>query len=157
MNRLALALVSALAVAASACGATTRGTTFGTAVPTMTSATVTFVTRDDGKDDDTAVTVQLLRNTNELGAEATSVGREFDDNTVARPMALAMTGPFHLNDIDDARLRIRMTPDDDDDWTFDVNLTLTFSDGTRRTFSWDGIKLDEDAPERSLPLSTARR
>ena len=156
MDRLAWAIVAALAVGASACGATTRGA-FSGATPTLTNATVTFVTRDDGKDDDTAVTVQLLRNGNELGAEATSVGREFDDNTVARPMALAMTAPFYLNDINESRLRVRMTPDDDDDWTFDVNLMLTFSDGTRRTFSWDGIKLDEDMPERSLPLASARR
>jgi hypothetical protein len=37
-----------------------------------------------------------------------------------------------------------------------MRLVLTFSDNTQRTFAWQGIRLDENAPERTLPLAPAR-
>jgi hypothetical protein len=37
-----------------------------------------------------------------------------------------------------------------------MHLTLTFSDNRQRTFSWLGLELDDDHPERTVSLSSGR-
>ena len=57
---------------------------------------------------------------------------------------------------EDSQLRVRMTPDGSDDWSFDLRLTLGFADGTSRSFFWTDVRLDNAAPERTLALAPAR-
>lgn len=126
-----------------------------TAADRLTSATVTFTTLDDGKDAKSAVTAQLLRNGSELAAEGTAAGTEFDDGTTSAPVALKVRGPYERSDADTGQLRLRLTPDGDDTWTFNVGLTLRFADETQREYRWQSIRLDEASPERTLVLSNA--
>lgn len=158
MSRFVAIVAVAAGITASGCGATTRSGSVATSgvVPPLTSATVTFVTRDNGKDTDSAATVQLLRNNAELAAEVRTAGVEFDDNTTSAPMSLALSAPFRLNDIEDGQVRVRMTPDGRDDWSFDMRLMLQFADGSTRNFFWSNIRLDNAAAERVLALSIAR-
>ena len=152
------AIVGMAAGMTAGCGATTRqgGVTSAAATP-LTSAHVTFLTRDDGKDEDSAVTLQLLRSNAELAAELRHTGTEFDDNTTSAPMVLALAAaPFRLADIDTGQVRVRITPDGQDDWSFDLRMTLQFADGTARNFFWNDIRLNNAAPERVLALSPAR-
>jgi hypothetical protein len=155
MRLAAAALATALAVGTAACGATTVTGVQTRALPTLTSATATFVSNDHGKDADSALTVQLLRDNNELGAEIRSVGVKFDDDSSSGPFAFSLAGPFTTRDIDDGQIRLRLTPDGDDDWTFDLHMTLRFSDGTARNFTWRGVRLDHRNPERVLTLGPA--
>lgn len=111
---------------------------------------------DDGKDADSALTVQLLRNNAELGAEFHTVGTEFDDHTSSAPFVFSIVGPFTKNDIDDGQLRLRLTPDGKDDWTFDLHVTMRFNDGTLSNLMWRGVRLDNRNPERVLTLYPAR-
>jgi hypothetical protein len=147
-----------IAVAATGCGATRDGAVqAGSAGPTtLTGASVTFQNRDSGKDANSAVAIELLRDNAELAAESKLVGTKFDDNAPVGPMALSVGSPFRTADTDTARLRIRMTPDGKDEWTFDLQMALTFSDGSIHRFSWPGLRLDNAAPERTLPLGPAR-
>ena len=157
MRTFVVVLATAVAIGASGCGATARTTTVRTrAFPALTSATATFVSTDHGKDADSALTVQLLRSNAELGAEIRTVGTKFDDNASSGPFAFSMAGPFTKNDIDAGQLRLRLTPDGDDDWTFNLHLTMRFSDGTTRNFMWRGVRLDHANPERVLTLDPAR-
>ena len=144
-----------IAVATTACEAT-RGAQAGSTAPTLTGASVTFQNRDSGKDANSAVAIELLRNNAELAAESKLVGTKFDDNAPAGPMALSVGSPFRTADTDTARLRIRMTPDGKDEWTFDLQMALTFSDGSIQRFSWPGLRLDNAVPERTLTLGPAR-
>lgn len=157
MSRSILTAVVAASLAAAGCGAirTTTGAVPALTTP-LTSATVTFITRDDGKDEDSAVTVQLLRDNAELGAELRTVGTEFDDNTTSAPMSLALSAPFALADIDTGQVRVRIAPDGRDDWSFDLRMSMHFADGTVRNFFWNGIRLNNAAPERVLALAPAR-
>jgi hypothetical protein len=152
--------ITALAAALTAvgCGATRQATGAITApaAAALSSATATFITRDNGKDRDSAVTVQLLRANAELGAELRHTGTEFDDNTTSAPLAFSMSSPFRTTDIDAGQVRVRMTPDGQDDWSFDMRLMLQFSDGTTRNYFWNDIRLNNAAPERTLALSPAR-
>jgi hypothetical protein len=147
-----------LAVATIGCGATRggAGAKAGSTAPTLTGASVTFQNRDSGKDAKSAVAIELLRNNAELAAESKLVGTKFDDHAPAGPMALSVGAPFRTADTDTARLRIRMTPDGQDEWTFDLQMALTFSDGSLQRFSWPGLRLDNTAPERTLTLGPAR-
>ena len=156
MRTFVVVLATAVAIGASGCGATRTTTLQTPAVPTLASATATFVSTDHGKDADSALTVQLLRSNAELGAEIRTVGTKFDDNASSGPFAFSMAGSFTKSDIDAGQLRLRLTPDGDDDWTFNLHLTMRFSDGSTRNFMWRSVRLDHRSPERVLTLDPAR-
>ena len=158
MRNLVMFVFMLISVATTGCEATRgdAGAQAGSTAPTLTGASVTFQNRDSGKDADSAVAIELLRNNAELAAESKLVGTKFDDNAPAGPMALSVGSPFRTADTDSARLRIRMTPDGKDEWTFDLQMALTFSDGSIQRFSWPSLRLDNAAPERTLALGPAR-
>jgi hypothetical protein len=71
-------------------------------------------------------------------------------------MSLAISAPFGVTDIDSGQVRVRMAPDGKDDWSFDLRMSMHFADGTVRSFFWNGIRLNNAAPERVLALAPAR-
>lgn len=160
MRILMVSLVATLAIVATGCGATTRGTTTSVqspVYPTLSSAVATFVSREHGKDKDSGLTVQLLRSNSELVGDIYANGIKFDDHASSGPFALSLAGgPFTTRDISDGQVRIRLTPDGRDDWTFDLHLTMRFSDGRVQNFTWRGVRLDNTNPERVLSLEPAR-
>ena len=83
------------------------------------------------------------------------VGTKFDDHADIAPMGVPMSGTFYRNDLNGAQLRIRLTPDGRDDWSFEPRLTVTFSDNTSRMYSWPQVMLDNDHPEVMLSFSSA--
>jgi hypothetical protein len=122
----------------------------------LTGATLTFTSLDSGKDDGSALTAQLLRNNNELAAEARTVGTAFDDNAAAPPLVMTITGPFMQGDAQGAQLRLRMVPEGRDTWNFNARLTLSFANGSQRSYAWSSVQLDENSPERTLTLAGAQ-
>ena len=157
MRTAGLAAAFALALGGFACGATTRTTTAPrTSAVTLSSASVTFVTLNDGKDEDSAIAVQILDENDRLAAEGTVVDTDFDDRTVSSPLILAMSRTLTADDVDDARVRLRLTPDGRDTWTFDLRFTAKLSDGSERQYFWSGLRLDESSPERTLSLASGR-
>ena len=151
-----LIFVFALSGCATRTGTGSTGSTTN-ANQRLTTATLTFRTLQDGKDAKSSVSAQLVRNGNELGAEATSSGTEFDDNSTASPLLMSVRGPFNRQDTRSGQLRLRLSPDGNDTWTFDVGLTLRFADESQQNYSWTAIRLDEKAPERTLVLAGAER
>jgi hypothetical protein len=160
MRRLVVVAAAALSIVAAGCGATTRTTTTSVqspAFPTLTSATVTFISREHGKDKDSGLTVQVMKSNAELAGEINATGIKFDDHSSSGPFVLSMTGgPFTTRDIDSSQVRIRLVPDGRDDWTFDLYMTMRFSDNNARNFQWRGIRLDNTNLERVLALAPAR-
>ena len=158
MRTFMMAIVAALPLLGLGCGATTR-TTAGVqspALPSLSSATVTFISREHGKDKDSGLTVQVMRPNAELVGDVNATGIKFDDNSSSGPFVVSIRGPFTTSDVDDGQVRIRLVPDGQDDWTFDMHLTMQFSDGTSRNFTWRGVRLDNANPERVLALAPAR-
>ena len=126
-----------------------RTTTVQTrAFPTLTSATATFTTLDHGKDADSRLPFSCSAATASSAPKCTSVGTQFDDHASIRHSLSPSSGPFTTSDVDDGQVRLRLAPDGDDDLTFDLHMTLRFSDGTTRNFFWRGIRLDHNSPER---------
>lgn len=159
MRAISCLLLTAAVISVTACGATTRsGSSVTTQAPTavLTGATVSFRTLQDGKDDESRLTVELLRRNEQLAGELRVVDVEFNDNSQTTPMAIPLTGTFRVSDIDNGEVRLRLVPEGDDEWNFDMHLTLSFSDNTQRTFSWLRLELDDDNPERTLSLPSGR-
>ena len=158
MRAISCLLLTAAVISVTGCGATTRSTSSVSTQPTavLTGGTVAFRTLQDGKDDDSRLTVELLRGNEQVSAELRVVDVEFNDNTQTTPMSIPVTGSFRVSDIDDGKVRLRMAAEGDDEWNFDIHMTLTFSDNTQRTFSWLGLELDDDNQERTLSLAAGR-
>jgi hypothetical protein len=89
------------------------------------------------------------------GPAITGAPIQFIDRDHAKDMALPMSGTFSRTDLGDGQIRIRLTPDGRDDWSFEPHLMLTFSDGTSRTYAWPQVMLDNARPEVTLILSSA--
>ena len=155
MRKAGLALAAILTVGGWGCGATTSRDTSISTDPRLTTASVTFMTRDDGKDEDSAVAVQILDD-GRLAADGTVVDVDYDDQSVSAPLNLSVTRTLGFGDLDDAQVRLRFTPDGRDTWVFDMRLTLGMSDGSQRSYFWSGLRLDENAPERVLALNSGR-
>ncbi len=131
------------------------GSTSTAAAPVLTGATLSFTTLTDGKDANSAVAAQLLTAGSELGAEVRSTGTAFTDNTTSPALAMALSGRLTSAQARDTQLRLRLVPDGRDTWTFDTRLVLSFTDGTRQTYRWTGLRLDETMPERTLAVAGA--
>ena len=170
MRRIIVGLAAAVAIGTSGCGASSRGMTAygGTNLPTLTtlptltfptlaSATATIVSKDRGTSADSRLTVYLLRSHQELGAEIRLEDVKFDNTSSSGVLALTLAKPpFTTNDLHDGQVRLRLVPDGADDRTFDLQMTMRFSDGTARNFIWRGIRLDHSSPDRVLLLAPAR-
>lgn len=155
MRTLAVSVFLTAAVISAGCGATRKVSSTVAPGPAITSATVQFQDRDHGKDADSGVDVWLLRNGSNEIAHLHSVGVKFDDHASIAPMGVPMSGTFYRTDLSDAQLRIRLTPDGADDWSFEPRLTVILSDNTSRTYSWPQVMLDRSRPEVTLSVSSA--
>ena len=150
----ATALLTA-AIVSAGCGATRKVTSSVVPGPAITNATVQFQDRDHGKDAKSAVDVWILRGGSNEIAHLHSVGVKYDDHASIAPMGVPMSGTFTRNDLNDAQIRFRLTPDGRDDWSFEPRLTVSFSDNTSRTYSWPQVMLDNDHPEVTLSFSSS--
>jgi hypothetical protein len=154
MKNFALTVFMTAAVVSAGCGATRTVSNTVVPGPSITSANIQFNDREHGKDAKSAVDVWLLHGSNEM-AHLHNIGTKFDDNASIAPMAVPMSGTWYRTDLNDGQLRIRLTPDGRDDWTFEPRLTLQFSDGMARTYAWPAVTLDNARPEVTLSFSSA--
>jgi len=155
MRTFAVSVFLTAAIISAGCGATRKVSNTVAPGAAITSATVQFQDRDHGKDADSGVDVWILRNSSNEMAHLHSVGVKFDDHASIAPMGVPMSGTFYKTDLNDAQLRIRLTPDGADDWSFEPRTTVTFSDNTSRTYAWPQIMLDRSHPEVTLSFSSA--
>jgi hypothetical protein len=155
MRTFAVSVFLTAAVLSAGCGATRKVTSTVAPGAAITSATVQFQDRDHGKDADSAVDVWILRGGSNEIAHLHSVGMKFDDHASIPTMGVPVSGTFYKTDLNDAQLRVRLTPDGADDWSFEPHMTINFSDNTSRSYAWPQIMLDRSHPEVTLSFSSA--
>ncbi|HEY3091648.1 MAG TPA: hypothetical protein VGJ52_01070 [Vicinamibacterales bacterium] len=143
------------AIVSAGCGATRKVTSTVAPGPAITNMTIQFLDRDHGKDAGSGVDAWVLRNGSNEIAHLHSVGTKFDDHAAIAPMGVPVSGTFYRTDLNNAQLRIRLTPDGRDDWSFEPRLTISFSDNTSRTYGWPQVMLDQDRRETTLSFSSA--
>ncbi len=154
MRTFAVSVFLMAAIVSSGCGATRKVSNAVAPGPAITGITVQFQDRDHGKDANSAVDVWILHGPNEM-AHVHSIGTKFDDHALIAPIAAQLSGTFYKSDLNDAQLRIRLTPDGNDDWTFEPRVMVTNSDGTSRTYAWPQVMLDRARSEVMLGFLSA--
>jgi hypothetical protein len=155
MKKFAVSVLMTAAFISAGCGATRKVQSTVAPGPTITSSTVQFQDRDHGKDADSAVDVWILRGGSNEIAHLHNVGVKFDDHASIVPMRVPLDGTHYKSDLNDAQLRIRLTPDGRDDWSFEPRATVNFSDNTSRMYSWPQVMLDNEHPEVTLSFRSA--
>jgi len=155
MKQFALSVLITATLVSAGCGATRKVASSVAPGPVISNVTVQFVDRDHGKDANSAVDVWILRNNSNEMAHLHSVGVKFDDHASIAPMDMPTSGTHYKSDMNDAQLRVRLTPDGRDDWSFEPRVTVSFSDNTSKTYSWPQVMLDNGHPEVMLSFSSA--
>jgi len=155
MRTFAVSVFLTAAIVSAGCGATRKVTSTVAPGPAITNMTIQFLDRDHGKDAGSGVDAWVLRNGSNEIAHLHSVGTKFDDHAAIAPMGVPVSGTFYRTDLNNAQLRIRLTPDGRDDWSFEPRLTISFSDNTSRTYGWPQVMLDQDRRETTLSFSSA--
>jgi len=155
MRTFAVSVFLTAAIVSAGCGATRKVTSTVAPGPAITNMTIQFLDRDHGKDAGSGVDAWVLRNGSNEIAHLHSVGTKFDDHAAIAPMGVPVSGTFYRTDLNNAQLRIRLTPDGRDDWSFEPRLTVSFSDNTSRTYGWPQVMLDQDRRETTLSFSSA--
>lgn len=111
--------------------------------PVLTGGNVRFRTTDDDKDHDTNVAVSVRCGTTTIASTSGSYGK-FDDNTDNGPFGLNVHERRRKADISgQCHLYIIENPNGNDEWHFNWELRLTFSDGSELVSNGSG-NLDRD-------------
>lgn len=118
--------------------------------PTLVSARVQWHTTTDNKDHDTTAAVHIKCGGNVIASVSGQWG-EFKDpsssgwknlNIVEKPKKAAILGI--------CTAQAREDPNGDDEWHFNWELELRFSDGSVKHYVWNGENLAEDRRETSI-------
>jgi hypothetical protein len=122
---------------------------------TLTSAHLVFKAHRDGKDADTVMTVKL---TNKKGIrvadfDLTGVGIGNDDTKAVD--LRSSTHAFSADDALDGSLVLTFEPRGNDTFHFDLNVDLSFSDGTGLSYVFQEQTLSENPGNKLLILSLA--
>ncbi|MDN3358817.1 hypothetical protein [Actinomadura sp. DC4] len=122
--------------------------------PALTSVEVLYHTNDDNKDHDTKLLTSVRDN---RGVEIATLDEHFgddtfDDNEDDGPYGLRLTNPATLASTGHGRLVVRIEPNGNDTWKFNVFATLFFSDGSRRVAQERNNSLDQDRRQREFEI-----
>ena len=122
----------------------------------LRTCAVRFHTNDDDKDDNTHLTLKLVKSDGTQVAEIDGgdfgAFGTFGNDTNNGPFDLNITSPFNTNDIPGSQVVVHIDPQGHDTWKFDCYADLTFDDGSVHSGSWLGHWLSQDNPENSYPL-----
>jgi hypothetical protein len=114
---------------------------------TLRSASITFHTNDDDKDNDTVVTISVQAGNYEVASLVNS-GTRFPDQSDSGPFALNIHGNPSLDSLRHGKLHVHIAPNGHDHWKFNATLTFEFTDGTRLTPGWTGFDVNQDRPDQ---------
>ena len=116
------------------------------AQPGLSFAQMFFHTNDDDKDADTHVSTRVDCPGGTV-ASAASDYRRFPENSDAGWYDLTVTRAVPITELTNCGFHIRIDPNGNDTWKFNVSLHLGFENGQNgdvRDFSWTGIVLSQD-------------
>lgn len=133
-----LSAIAAIAVLSCSLGLPTSAS-----AQTLRSASITFHTNHDDKDNDTFLTVSILAGNFEAASLVNS-GTRFPDKSDAGPFALNIHGNPTIQDLRHGKMSIHIAPNGNDHWKFNAMLTFEFTDGSRLTPRWTGFDIDQD-------------
>ena len=119
----------------------------------LTTASVTFTTRDEDKDDNSAVQITIITNTSAIAATTFGTYGHFDDGSTHGPFPLAVTPGITAANLSTGLIRMDFETFGDDTWRFNYSITMGFSDGTSFIFRDTGKSLDQNEDTFLTPFA----
>jgi hypothetical protein len=113
------------------------------ASPTLVNANITFHTNDEDKDDDTLVTVLVLKGEDTVAAQISDRFQHFNDHSDAGPFDLEIVTTLTRDDLKTGQVTMEITPNGNDTWRFNFFLDLRFSDGSHLFAKASRLQLTE--------------
>ena len=122
------------------------------AAPTLTSAQVTFQTRDDDKQKDSIIEVVVKDAANNLVARSSDSYGQFNNNTTNGPFPLQVLNQAPKPSVQTGGTVVVnwMPTPANDEWHFDMFMDLVFSDGSHVAVSENTLRLDPGSTQISL-------
>jgi hypothetical protein len=115
----------------------------------LKKATVSFHTNDEDKDADSHVTVWVRDQNNTTAAMISADFGHFDDHSDNGPFALQIKNPSSWDDLEQGSTTVRIDPNGNDTWRFDVTVDLLFSDGSHLSTDGFGAELTQDRKQQT--------
>lgn len=120
----------------------------------LTRAQVAFHTNNDDKDHDTKLFTTLRDNTGNVVAQLDEhFGDDtWHDNEDDGPYELRRVAGASWSSMRHGRLNIRIEPNGNDTWNFNVEAILFFSDGERRRADGRNLSLSQDRQQIDVEI-----
>lgn len=120
--------------------------------PILVTATATFHTLDDDKDDDTVLSIGIVLPNGTLVASVGGITGRFPDNRDNGPFGLTVLGKRKRSELSGALAALHIEPNGDDTWRFNWGMVLAFDDGSQHAAGWSGPFLSDEVKDRSYAL-----
>ncbi|HJU16396.1 MAG TPA: hypothetical protein VJ770_07990 [Stellaceae bacterium] len=121
-------------------------------MPALTEAQVTFHTNDEDKDDDTHVTVTVRQKDGTIAARIDDDFGHFNDHSNNGPFGLLIINPADKTDLGQGNVTVRVDPNGNDTWRFNLFLDLVFADGSHLNTEVNGLELTQDRQQQSFAV-----
>ncbi|WP_405656890.1 hypothetical protein [Streptomyces sp. RK9] len=124
--------------------------------PTLQQVSITFFTVDQNKDHDTHVRITVYDRNNRTIALADGTYGEFRERTYSPRIELEVTREIPLSQLRGgrARVRIEITPNGNDTWTFNFRAPFLFTEGaSAEVYQRERVAVSEDYRTWETPIT----
>lgn len=118
--------------------------------PTLTSAVVSFKTRNDNKDDDSKLDIWMELSSRGTFAKKLKIYGEFDDNSY-QSFPLIINEQIKKSQVRGSYTKLFLSPNGNDTWKFNIYINLTFTDGTSYSYTYNTESLSQEVRQKSYP------
>lgn len=120
--------------------------------PDVVAMHATFITKTNTKDQDPNLDIKIYDNKHNLVAENKGVPGHWDNNSI-NSISLDLTKDFKRSAIEDGKVQLDIHPSGKDEWAFDYNISITYSDNAVVWQRWHDKELSEAKPTMSDSLT----
>jgi hypothetical protein len=119
--------------------------------PFLVAMNAQFFTRNDNKDDDTILRIELHKADKTTVAKKEKISGEFADFST-HSFDVPVIGSFLKNEVTGSYTSLHIDPNGNDTWKFNYHLTLRFSDQSTVTRDFNDKALSQDVRDANYPL-----
>lgn len=113
--------------------------------PQVVAMHATFITKTNSNAADPHLDVKVYNNQHVLIAENDGIPGTWDNGAI-NSISLDMKSPATQADLSSGKIQLDIHPDGKQDWAFDYNLSITYSDNSVVWERWDGKTLSQSSP-----------
>lgn len=120
--------------------------------PQVVAMHATFITKTNTNGADPHLNVKVYNNRNVLIAENDGIPGAWNDGAI-NSVSLDMKAPATQADLSSGKIALDIHPDGKQNWGFDYNLSITYSDNSVIWERWNGKELTETKASTSDTLT----